>query len=329
MNKRIAAIIAFVLAVATVSGCSVRKQTEEQVKLNAVSSSAVIKSTTENTMPVTHTTVAETVTEQETTTQPETTTRPETTTQPETTAEDTGLIEKLTQIISEVTEKTLIQKTTTERTTQPVTKSMRVSGYSKQEIIDYFVLTALSNESGIDIGRVVKWTHRIGVCLMGNYINRDVELVQALCNTLNKISGFPGIYITDNAEEADIFMMFAGSAELSRTISGFGLLDNGYCGLVWDTSFALSKAIIGIDSGMINRGKRDSVICEEFLQAMGLPNDSDRYWESVFRESSDLVEWPSNLDWGIVTVLYNPGIKPGMNKKQAAEVAELFVKDGK
>ena len=226
-----------------------------------------------------------------------------------------------------MTEKTFIRKTTTEPSTQPVTKSMRVSGYSKQQIIDYFVLTALNNESGIDIGRVVKWTHRVGVCFVGNYISRDVELVEALCDTLNKISGFPGIYITENADEADIYMMFAGSAELSRTISGFGLLDNGYCGLVWDAYFALSKAVIGIDSGMINRGKRDSVICEEFLQAMGLPNDSDMYWESVFRESSDLAEWPSNLDWGIVTVLYNPGIKPGMNEKQAVEVAKLFVKD--
>lgn len=324
MNKKIAAIIAFILVIATASGCSVRKQTEEQAKLTAVSSSAAFKSTTENTLSVTCT-AAETTTRQEIT--QEYTTEQGTTTQPETTAEDKGLLEKLTQIISEVTEITLIRKTTTEPTTQPATKSMRVSGYSKRQIIDYFVLTALNNESGIDIGRVVKWTHRAGVCLVGNYISRDVELIEALCNTLNKISGFPGIYITENADEADIYMMFAGSAELSRTISGFGLLDNGYCGLVWDSSFALSKAVIGIDSGMINRGKRDSVICEEFLQAMGLPNDSDMYWESVFRESSDLVEWPSNLDWGIVTVLYNPGIKPGMNEKQAVEIANLFVKD--
>ncbi len=325
MNKRIAAIVAFVLVVATASGCSVRQQTEEQAKLTAVSSSATLRSTTENTLPVTHTAVTETTTEQVTTQMQ--TTEQETTTQPESTQEDKDFLEKLTQIISEVTEKTFIRKTTTEPSTQPVTKSMRVSGYSKQQIIDYFVLTALNNESGIDIGRVVKWTHRVGVCFVGNYISRDVELVEALCDTLNKISGFPGIYITENADEADIYMMFAGSAELSRTISGFGLLDNGYCGLVWDASFALSKAVIGIDSGMINRGKRDSVICEEFLQAMGLPNDSDMYWESVFRESSDLAEWPSNLDWGIVTVLYNPGIKPGMNEKQAVEVAKLFVKD--
>lgn len=326
MNKRIAAIMAFIVIVATVSGCSVKKKTEEQARLTAVSSSALTETVTENTLPVTEEVTQTTVSEPETTQVH--TTEQATTAEPQTDEWEENLLEKLNQIIAEVTEKVTVVKTTEESTAQPVTKSMRVSGYSKQNIIDYFVLTALNNESEIDLGRVVKWTHRVGILLMGNYVGRDVELIEALCETLNQISGFPGAYITENAAEADVYMMFAGSAELSRTISGFGLLDNGYCGLVWAPSFALSKAVIGIDSGMINRGKRDSVICEELLQAMGLPNDSDRYWESVFRESSDLVEWPSNLDWGIVTVLYNPGIKPGMNEKQAVEVANLFVKDG-
>lgn len=216
-----------------------------------------------------------------------------------------------------------------ETATVPVTKSMRVSGYGKQELIDYFITTALNCEKGVSPHRVIKWVKPVKVYMAGHYTDTDKELVEGLCETLNKIDGFPGISVTDSVTDIDIYMMFEGSIRLSRLIENFELFDDGYCGLVWNGSYEITNAVIGINSGMVNVTKRRSVICEEFLQAMGLPNDSYEYEESLFYQASDSVTWPSNLDWGLVTMLYNPGMKPGLRESDAVAVAEQFVKSGK
>lgn len=215
-----------------------------------------------------------------------------------------------------------------ETTTEPVTKSMRVSGYGKQAVIDYFVLTAMNAERGTSPHRVIKWVKPIKVYLAGHCSDTDKALVQSLCNTLNQIDGFPGISVTDSVTDIDIYMVFEGSVKLSQLIENYELFDDGYCGVVWNGSYEITNAVIGINSGMVNVNKRRSVICEELLQAMGLLNDSYEYKESIFYQASDSVTWPANLDWGLVTVLYNPGMKPGLKESEARAVAESFVKSG-
>ncbi len=322
MKKRITALLICALLLLSLSSCG--ENGVEPASVTIPSTAAVPpepESVTEVYEPVTQeqTTAPEPVTEQETTTAAATTTAPGET-QAETTTEKQPLLQRLS---------TLIQlSTTAPKTISPpkTTKSVRVQNYTKKQLMDYFVVTALHNENGLQIGRVIKWKEPVKIYLLGNYLEKDVEKINELCKTLNKIDYFPGISITEDAGEANIYMLFAGSAELSKNIENYGLFDDGYCGFVIDARFNIKKCVIGINSGMVNRRKRDSVISEELLQAMGLPNDSDDYRNSIFHRGSDSLASPSNLDWGLAVILYNPGIEAGMNEREARAVMEKFVK---
>jgi hypothetical protein len=317
IKKTAAVILTFTLCV-LIAGCAVRHQLPENAstRTQTITETVTVPSTriTEPPTETQTTTVRETHTEIPTEAVTEIQTEP-------VSEEPTGLVERITEIISAI-----IPTTAAPETTVPVTKSVSVNGYSKKQVINYFVETAMNSERGVNLGRVLKWTKPVRVYIGGNSNDRDEELIRSLCATLNTIDGFPGISVTGNSSNADIIILFAGRLQLASLISDFGLFDDGYCGLVWNPSYSLSKAVIGINSSIVSRSKRNSVICEEFLQAMGIPNDSDWYKNSVFYQTSDSVTWPSKLDWGVVSVLYNPGIKPGMTKSQAREVAETFVK---
>ena len=322
MNKRLPAVVLLFVFLIWFSACSVKMSKEHSDEIIPVSSSRSVSSNIPNTtlLPTADATKEQTTAEQ---TAPEIqqSVPVEETTTAAVTQDKNAVEELLTEILSAIKP--------TETTTVPVpTQSVRVSGYSQKQLINYFAETALSSENGINLGRVLKWTKRVSVFVSGSYNNSDLSLIKQLCASLNGIDGFPGIYITDSSSNADILIMFAGRLQLSSLISDFGLLDDGYCGLVWSPSYSLRKAVIGINSTIINRTRRNSVICEEFLQAMGIPNDSYTYKNSVFYQSSDSLAWPSKLDWGVVGILYNPGIRPGMTKSEAKETAATFVKSG-
>lgn len=322
MNKHAVALVLLFVFLASFSACSLKKSKGKTEEIYTVSSAY----STNTTKPVTNSQTA-VLTSEKTTTQPETTTETETVIEQE--ESTTVLQQDEKNAVEEIITEILSVIKPTETTTVPViTQSVRVSGYSQKQLINYFVETAMNSEKGVNIGRVLKWTKRVNVFISGNYNSSDLSLIKQLCYALNNIDGFPGIGITDSSSNADILIMFAGRLQLSSLISDFGLLDDGYCGLVWNTSYSLRKAVIGINSTMVNRTKRNSVICEEFLQAMGIPNDSNSYKNSIFYQTSDSLSWPSKLDWGVVSVLYNPGIKPGMTKSEAREVAASFVKSG-
>ena len=317
-NKTVAFVLLF-LFLFQFSACTVKKNNKEKTEAYSLTSVASESSTFRN---VTETSIKDDTTAVISTTKP-----PHTSELTFQTEETTTTVESESNVVEEIiTEILSVIKQTTTTSLPAVTQSVRVNGYSQKQLINYFIETALSSEKGINLGRVLKWTKRVNVYVSGNYNESDLSLIKQLCYALNNIDGFPGIGIINSSSDADILIMFAGRLQLSSLISDFGLLDDGYCGLVWNTSYSLRKAVIGINSTIINRSKRNSVICEEFLQAMGIPNDSNSYKNSIFYQTSDSLSWPSKLDWGVVSILYNPGIKPGMTKSEAREVAASFVK---
>lgn len=75
-----------------------------------------------------------------------------------------------------------------------------------------------------------------------------------------------------------------------------------------------------------SRGKLFSCIVEEITQVLGLPNDSDAVFPSIFNDRSvdqDL----SELDRLLLQILYDPRMQPGMPRERALAVARTVLKD--
>lgn len=70
----------------------------------------------------------------------------------------------------------------------------------------------------------------------------------------------------------------------------------------------------------------DACLLEELTQVMGLPNDVDAYWPTLFKPvdtSLNLSQW----DKLYLKTLYDPRIKPGMKPVDALYVAKgIFAK---
>jgi len=58
-------------------------------------------------------------------------------------------------------------------------------------------------------------------------------------------------------------------------------------------------------------------MAEEILQGLGLPNDSDDLKWSIFNDRNGLI-WPGNYDWLLLSMLYAPELRPGMDHEIAA-----------
>ena len=82
--------------------------------------------------------------------------------------------------------------------------------------------------------------------------------------------------------------------------------------------------IIPVDQAR-SRGKLVACIVEEITQVLGLPNDSDKAYPSIFYDHTpeDLL---SPLDMVLLQLLYEPELKPGMTKAQVKPIVRKVLK---
>ncbi|MDG6779166.1 DUF2927 domain-containing protein [Thiomicrorhabdus sp. zzn3] len=75
---------------------------------------------------------------------------------------------------------------------------------------------------------------------------------------------------------------------------------------------------------VFSRGLLASCVVEETTQIMGLPNDSDWVTPSIANDSSQL-ELLSGLDYIFLKILYNRGLKAGMDIKQSRKIIQQII----
>ena len=87
----------------------------------------------------------------------------------------------------------------------------------------------------------------------------------------------------------------------------------------WYSGFAYFEGEVGICSD-IDRETKNSVILEEIVQCMGIFNDSYTYPDSLFYQGFNTPQWPTDMDWLMVQLLYREELKPGMNEEEVTAV---------
>ena len=71
---------------------------------------------------------------------------------------------------------------------------------------------------------------------------------------------------------------------------------------------------------------RLSCIHEEIAQGLGLPNDSPRARPSIFNDDDEFALLTSH-DEKLLTMLYDPRLKPGMTAQEAAPVVRIIARE--
>jgi len=197
--------------------------------------------------------------------------------------------------------------------------------YTAGEIMDYFAEVAFGSEFGESSGRVCRWNSPIKYTVTGSPTQADLELLSILCDRLNQIEGFPGISYTDKAKNANFTVMFISGEELMEEFEHASESCVGMSEFMWYTSSAeIFTARAAIDCNEVK--ERESTICEEFLQSLGLAMDSYAHPNSVFYQGVCTYSRPSELDYIMVELLYSPALTTGMPKDEALKTAVDLLK---
>jgi len=176
---------------------------------------------------------------------------------------------------------------------------------------------------------VRKWQQPVKVWLVhhADQADKHTKLTRYHLRHLSQITGHP-ISFAASAAEANMTVVFSQSALWHQEVAQVSGNKSrpppadAICmfGLTLDAQNAIKRAWVVIPVDHANeRGSLVSCIVEEITQAMGLPNDSDKVYPSVFNDKTP-ESLLTGLDALLLKMLYLPAIKPGMRAGQVQPI---------
>ncbi|REG82874.1 DUF2927 domain-containing protein [Marinomonas pollencensis] len=191
-----------------------------------------------------------------------------------------------------------------------------------------FIKIALKREyREIKHPKLIRWENPIKVYFESDYGDADLqhELLDVQIKHLAYITDHP-IFFTPKAKDAGILVIFTAYQKLEdkvrRYIGNPDKIRKAINEAVCLGNFRLNKRseitraviIIPVDYAREKARLLDCVV-EEITQTLGLPNDSNDVFPSIFNDVS-VDTYLSPLDYILLKALYSPHLKPGMSVSQ-------------
>lgn len=212
--------------------------------------------------------------------------------------------------------------------------------WQKPEYIqESFIEIALKNEYSTLAKGVSKWTsvinyhfiHRVADQALHERLTKMqlVHLANITGITFNEVNHKKNanlliIFSTENRLEQELFYEFNIKSLKQRQF----LFRNSVCLAHYSThkNGGIKKAIVIIPVDRARaHAKLISCIVEELTQVMGLSNDSDKVFPSVFNDKS-YNELLTGLDYVLLKILYHPKVKAGASKNELKPVLKEIIK---
>jgi hypothetical protein len=206
-------------------------------------------------------------------------------------------------------------------------------------IVDSFFEIALKNEFS-EKGQIVRKWPASGIRYQ--YVHRITdnrlheELTELHLRDLQNITGL-SIKPAKSTKEANLIVIFSREDSLKDDLLGFfdmrsarereDFFRHSVCLGRFSTNptGVIQKAvvIIPVDRAR-DHAKLVDCIVEELTQVLGLPNDSEKVFPSIFNDRS-IDHLLSGLDYILLKILYDQRLRPGMIKAEATTVVQSIV----
>ena len=199
-----------------------------------------------------------------------------------------------------------------------------------------FYNVALQHEYSQGNKPLAKWKQPIKIWVDHRVGDQELhqELTELHIQHLSEVTQHP-IKIVSKESEANVKWIYTRQSNWiaeSKTIlrlKSTQHLNSAICTAGYQTNskgeVIYAGIVIPVDQAR-QRGKLVACIVEEITQVLGLPNDSDKAYPSIFNDHTpeDLL---SPLDVVLLKLLYEPELKAGMTKAQAKpEVRKILKK---
>ncbi len=206
-----------------------------------------------------------------------------------------------------------------------------LGGVSADKLVTNFDRIVFRTEFGPSPDpRVRKWTApvRIYVDSRAGDLAIQTKLTATHMTLLETLTGLE-IGFSSTGPKANVVIVFdrydtliaSVNEYLTQPIRGWKDLNGSLCFGVYAVNqhSEIVNAVIGIPSDTAaSLGKLPACIVEELTQVMGLPNDSDEVFPSIFNDHSP-DDFLTEQDEALVRLLYDPRLAPGMERLAALD----------
>ena len=201
-------------------------------------------------------------------------------------------------------------------------------------ILNAFSEVALKNEYGPDDGRIKKWQAPINVWIDHQVGDQKLheELLLWHINHLADITGHP-MRLVKRRQQANVHFTYTQFEKMQQSArkqlgkKAETVLYSTLCLAQVTTGpnnqINQARIIIPVDQARMH-GKLVSCIVEEMTQILGLVNDSNAVYPSIFNDRTPN-ELLSGLDYLLLKILYAPDMHAGMNKTTALNLARKVI----
>jgi hypothetical protein len=200
--------------------------------------------------------------------------------------------------------------------------SIDLDSYTSDEI-SYFKEIAFGSEFGGKTDKIRKWQDDINVKVKGQPTEEDMECLSQVVSELNDLIDSLEIGIIEEETELllpNMEVYFIPHREFLNHASQRIAEENwGLFFYYEDSQGVITRAKVLIASDKANEKERAHLIREEFTQALGLAQDSEKYRDSIFYQGWTTIQQYSELDKKIIKMLYNEEIYPNMNEDKVIE----------
>ncbi|MBM6551567.1 DUF2927 domain-containing protein [Marinomonas ostreistagni] len=210
--------------------------------------------------------------------------------------------------------------------------------HNEQYVADSFIKIALQREYNETANpKLVRWEQPIRVFMSSEVGDESLQhqLLSTHMQHLAAITGQP-IAFVENPNNANIFVIFTQFDQVEDKVRQYigdperirAALDEAVClgNFKINSRQAIQQGtiIIPVDYAR-HRGRFLDCIVEEITQLMGLPNDSDDVFPSIFNDRS-IDSYLSPLDYLLLKILYSPALQTGMTPAQVRQKLPSILK---
>ncbi|MBL1265509.1 DUF2927 domain-containing protein [Candidatus Methylomicrobium oryzae] len=205
-------------------------------------------------------------------------------------------------------------------------------------LLKSFIEIAMFNEYSAQPMGVRKWTRPVGYYFVHRVGDQALHerLARMHIEQLAKITGL-AMEPAKTPASANLLVIFSTEMQLrNELLQDFGIRSKpqrealfrdsvclGHFTPAKDGSIVRGVVLIPVDRANAHAKLVDCIV-EEITQVLGLPNDSDKVFPSIFNDKS-VNTLLSGLDYLLLKMLYDPRIKSGMNLQEAAPVLKTIV----
>lgn len=197
---------------------------------------------------------------------------------------------------------------------------------SDSYLIESFMAIAMEREYGeAKQTRFARWQQPIRLQLINESGDKPLqaEVVKVQAAHLARITGHPISMVTAKPNLTLIMTDYSKMKSWANRTMGNDpsvniALKEGLClaNFATNPQHEISRAtiIIPVDYSRA-KGRFLDCVVEEFTQVMGLPNDSDKVFPSIFNDNS-IDSFLTGLDYVLLKMAYHPALKPGMRSDE-------------